>query len=121
MQLNWNVGFRHSGAAFRPDVEPARRAVAEQSSEQVGALYDQGGKHLAKMRELVSSRGPIGPRSDAFGTEATALLGVIASLQQISIASAVKRTADDLAAGFIARAAGGQCPQPYATAFSASK
>src|SRR5260370_12122306 len=59
------------------------------------------------MRELVSSRAPIGQRTDAFGTEATALLGVIASLQQTSVASAVKRTADDLAAGVIAPAAGG--------------
>jgi hypothetical protein len=82
--------------------------TVEQSSEQVKALYDQGSNHLAKMRELVSSRDPIGPRSDAFGTEATALLGVIASLQQTSVASAVKRTADDLAAGFIAPAAGGR-------------
>src|SRR3984893_16105524 len=82
--------------------------TVEQSREQVTALYDQGGKHLAKMRELVSSRGPIGPRSDAFGTEATALLGVIASLQQTSIASAVKRTSDGLAAGFIAPAAAGR-------------
>ena len=45
---------------------------------------------------------------DAFGVEATALLGVIASLQQTSIASAVKRSADDLAKGFIAPAAGGR-------------
>jgi len=56
--------------------------TVEQSGEQVRALYDQGGKHLAKMRELVSSRGPSRPRSDAFGTEATALLGVIASLRR---------------------------------------
>jgi hypothetical protein len=83
------------------------RTVA-QSSEQAKALYDQGGQHLAKMRELVSSRDPIGQRTDAFGTEATALLGVIASLQQTSVAPAVKRTADDLAAGFIAPAAGGR-------------
>jgi len=83
------------------------RTVA-QSSEQAKALYDQGAQHLAKMRELVSSRDPIGPRTDAFGTEATALLGVIASLQQTSVASAVKRTADDLAAGFIAPSAGGR-------------
>jgi hypothetical protein len=82
--------------------------TVEQSSGQVTALYDQGGQHLAKMRELVSSRDPIGQRTDAFGTEATALLGVIASLQQTSVASAVKRTADDLAAGFIAPAAGGR-------------
>jgi hypothetical protein len=79
-----------------------------QSTEQVQALYDQGGQHLAKMRELVSSRGPIGPRTDAFGTEATALLGVIASLQQTSVSPAVKRAADNLAAGFIAPAAGGR-------------
>jgi hypothetical protein len=82
--------------------------TVERSSEQVKALYEEGGKHLAKMRELISSRGPIGPRSDAFGTEATALLGIIASLQQTSVASAVQRTADDLAAGFIAPAAGGR-------------
>ncbi len=30
------------------------------SGERVSALYEQGGKHLAKMRELISSRGPIG-------------------------------------------------------------
>jgi hypothetical protein len=77
-----------------------------QSSERTKALYDQGGKHLAKMRELVSSRGPVGPRSDAFGVESTALMGVIASLQQTSVAAAVKRAADDLAKGFIAPAAG---------------
>ena len=79
-----------------------------QSSERTKALYDQGGKHLAKMRELVSSRGPVGPRSDAFGVESTALMGVIASLQQTSVAAAVKRAADDLAKGFIAPAAGGR-------------
>src|SRR5260370_33917296 len=82
--------------------------VVDHSSEQEKALYYQGSNHLAKMRELVSSRDPIGPRTDAFGTEATALLGVIASLQQTSVASAVKRTADDLAAGFIAPSAGGR-------------
>src|SRR4029077_20678744 len=64
-----------------------------QSSERTKALYEQGGKHLTKMRELVSSRGPVGPRSDAFGTESTALMGIIASLQQTSVASAVQRTA----------------------------
>jgi hypothetical protein len=79
-----------------------------QSSERTKALYEQGGKHLAKMRELVSSRGPIAARSDGFGSETTTLLGVIASLQQTSVASAVKRAADDLAKGFIAPAAGGR-------------
>ena len=87
-------------AALSRTVEPV--------GEQVKALYEQGGKHLAKMRELVSSRGPIGPRSDAFGTEATALLGVIASLQQTSVASAVQRTADDLGRGLHRAGRGGR-------------
>jgi hypothetical protein len=79
-----------------------------QSNDRTKKLYEEGGKHLAKMRELVSSRGPIGPRSDAFGTESTALMGAIASLQQTSVAAAVKRAADDLTKGFIAPAAGGR-------------
>jgi len=79
-----------------------------QSGERVQRLYEQGGKHLSKMRELVSSRGPIKERSDAFGTEATALLGVMAALQQTSVAPAVKRAADDLTKGFIAPAASGR-------------
>jgi hypothetical protein len=79
-----------------------------QAGERVKGLYEQGGKHLAKMRELVSDRGPINARSDAFGAEATALMGVIASLQQTSVAPAVKRAADGLVSGFIAPAAGGR-------------
>jgi hypothetical protein len=77
-----------------------------QSAERVKALYEQGGKRLAAMRELVSDRGPIGARTDRFGGEALELMGVIASLQQTSVAPAVKRAADGLAAGFIAPAAG---------------
>jgi uncharacterized membrane protein YedE/YeeE len=77
-------------------------------SERVKTLNEQGAKHLAKMREIVSSRGPINTRSDAFASEATALQGVIASLQQTSVAPAVKRAADNLAKTFIAPAAGGR-------------
>ena len=79
-----------------------------QSADRVKALYEQGGKHLAKMRELVSDRGPISARGDAFGSEVLSLMGVVASLQQTSVAPAVKRAADGLAAGFIAPAAGGR-------------
>lgn len=77
------------------------------SGERVKTLYDQGGEHLSRMRELVSSRAPIAARSDAFGTEAMALMGVIAALQQTSVAPAVKRAAEDLSRGFIAPVAGG--------------
>ena len=48
--------------------------TVQQSSAQAKTLYGEGSMRLAKMRELVSSRGPISPRSDAFGNEATALL-----------------------------------------------
>ena len=80
----------------------------KQSADTARVLYEQGSKHLAKMRELVSDRGPIAARSDAFGRETTALMGVIASLQQSSVAPAVKRAADGLVSGFIAPAAGGR-------------
>ena len=79
-----------------------------QNGERVKALYEQGGKHIARMRELVSDRGPINARSDAFGSETLALMGVIAALQQTSVAPAVKRAADGLTSGFIAPAAGGR-------------
>jgi hypothetical protein len=79
----------------------------EASAGRVQSLYDQGGRHIARMRELVSARGPINPRADAFAAESMALMGVIASLQQTSVAPAVKRAAEDLARGFIAPIADG--------------
>src|SRR6201991_4434503 len=78
------------------------------SPKRVSALYEQGGKHLAKMREWVSDRGPIATRSDAFAAESLALMGVIANLQQTSVAPAVKRAAASLSSSFIAPAAGGR-------------
>jgi hypothetical protein len=80
----------------------------QDSAKRVSSLYDQGGKSLAKMRELISDRGPIAQRSDAFATESLALMGVITNLQQTSVAPAVKRAAASLSAGFIAPAAGGR-------------
>jgi hypothetical protein len=78
------------------------------SGKRVSALYEQGGKNLARMRELISDRGPISARSDAFASESLALMGVIANLQQTSVAPAVKRAATSLSSGFIAPAAGGR-------------
>jgi hypothetical protein len=77
------------------------------SAERTATLHEEGNVRLTRMRELVSERGPIAPRSDAFGSEATALLGVLASLQQTSVAPAVRRAADDLSRGFIAPIADG--------------
>ncbi|TMJ47785.1 MAG: hypothetical protein E6G85_26780 [Alphaproteobacteria bacterium] len=78
------------------------------SDKRVSALYEQGSKNLAKMRELISDRGPIAARSDAFASESLALMGVIANLQQTSVAPAVKRAATSLSSSFIAPAAGGR-------------
>ena len=78
------------------------------SSKRVSALYEQGSKNLARMRELVSDRGPISARSDAFASESLVLMGVIANLQQTSVAPAVKRAATSLSSSFIAPAAGGR-------------
>src|SRR3954471_3145338 len=78
------------------------------AGKRASGLFEQGGKHLTKMRELISDRGPISTRSDAFATESLALMGVIANLQQTSVAPAVKRAATSLTSGFIAPAAGGR-------------
>nr|WP_041798297.1 hypothetical protein [Rhodopseudomonas palustris] len=80
----------------------------EASGKRVSSLFEEGGKHLARMREMVSERGPISERSDGFATESLALMGVIANLQQTSVAPAVKRAAASLSSSFIAPAAGGR-------------
>ncbi len=82
------------------------REVGE-SAERAKSLYEEGGGHLAEMRELVSGQGPIKGRSDAFAGAALKLVGTIAALEQTSMAPAVKRAAEDLSAGFIAPAANG--------------
>lgn len=78
------------------------------SGKRATALFEDGGKHLTKMRELISDRGPIAARSDAFATESLAVSGIVANLQQTSVAPSVKRAATSLMSGFIAPAAGGR-------------
>ena len=78
------------------------------SRDRVKTLYEEGGEHLSRMRSLVSARGPVAQRADTFGEEALGLVGVVASLQQTSVAPAVRRAADDLAATFIAPVADGE-------------
>ena len=78
------------------------------SREQVTALFEQGSAHLARMRELVSAPGVIGPRADAFAAEVVQLTAVIAALQETGVAPSVKRAAQDLSLGFIAPVADGR-------------
>ncbi|RYE76699.1 MAG: hypothetical protein EOP19_24040, partial [Hyphomicrobiales bacterium] len=66
----------------------------------VDALFAEGGKRLAKMRELVSSGGPIDDRANAYAEEAVKLSGLISNLQQTSVAPSVKRAAADLGQSF---------------------
>ncbi|MEW9805826.1 hypothetical protein ABUE31_07520 [Mesorhizobium sp. ZMM04-5] len=82
-------------------------ATIEGSRETVQLSFAEGQAHLATMRTLVSSPGQIAPRSDAFASEAVKLTGVIAALEQTSIAPSVMRAAADLSVGFIAPVADG--------------
>ncbi|MEO3387184.1 hypothetical protein [Mesorhizobium sp. CAU 1741] len=82
-------------------------ATIEASRETVRVLFEEGQSHLATMRGLVSGTGSVQPRADAFAEESVALAGVIASLEQTSIAPSVARAAADLSVGFIAPVAGG--------------
>ncbi|MCB1438651.1 MAG: hypothetical protein H6888_05755 [Nitratireductor sp.] len=77
------------------------------SREKTQELFETGSKHLARMRSVVSAPGPVEPRSDQFAGEAVALQGVIASLQETSVAPSVRRAAEDLSLGFIAPVADG--------------
>ena len=77
------------------------------TQEVVADLFREGQERLASMRGLVSESGAIAPRSDRFAEEAVALAGVIASLEQTSIAPSVARAAADLSGGFIAPVADG--------------
>jgi hypothetical protein len=78
------------------------------SRARVQELFDTGQGHLAAMRELVSGAGAIEPRADSFAESVVALTGVIAALEQTSVAPSVRRAADDLSLGFIAPIADGQ-------------
>lgn len=82
-------------------------ANIQASRDTVRALFEGGQAHLATMRGLVSGSGPVQPRADAFADEAVALAGVIAALEQTSIAPSVARAAADLSVGFIAPVADG--------------
>lgn len=83
------------------------QATIEGSRERVQTLFEEGQLHLTAMRQLVSASGPVEPRANEFAQETVALSGVIASLEQTSIAPSVARAAQDLSMGFIAPVASG--------------
>jgi len=77
------------------------------SKDRTAGLFENGRAQLEKMRALVSAPGAVQPRADQFASEAIKLAGVIASLQETSIAPSVRRAAEDLSLGFIAPIADG--------------
>jgi len=77
------------------------------SKERTASLFENGREQLEKMRTLVSAPGAVQPRADEFAGEAIKLAGIIASLQETSIAPSVRRAAEDLSLGFIAPIADG--------------
>jgi len=78
------------------------------SSTRAAALFETGSSHINAMRQLVSAPGIAQPRADQFAAEAVQLAGVIAALQETSVAPSVKRAAADLSLGFIAPVADGR-------------
>ncbi len=82
-------------------------ATIEGSRDTIKNGFADGQARLAAMRALVSAPGAIAQRSDQFAAEAVALAGVIAALEQTSIAPSVMRAAADLSVGFIAPVADG--------------
>ena len=78
------------------------------SQARVNELFQTGSERLSVMRELVSAPGAVQPRADEFAAEIVALTGVIAALQETSVAPSVARAAEDLSLGFIAPVADGQ-------------
>ena len=84
--------------------------TVESSRETIQTGFTAGQAHLATMRSLVSAPGPIDQRSDKFAAESVSLAGVIAALEQTSIAASVSRAAADLSVGFIAPVADGTSP-----------
>ena len=83
-------------------------ATIEASRDTVQTGFARGpGASCGRCAALVSAPGAIAQRSDQFAAEAVALAGVIAALEQTSIAPSVKRAAADLSFGFIAPVADG--------------
>lgn len=81
------------------------RTLAQQirdSRQDVDRLYELGGQKLGALRELVSAAGDIQERSVLFAKEAVGLVGIIADMQQTSLAPSVKRAALDMRESFIA-------------------
>ncbi len=102
-QLSGTAG---EGAVFRVLTQKTEelRNLEKQISDQqplIQTAYEDGNAILGRMRALTVAPGPVEPRSVVFSEESVRLAGVIANLNQYSVAPLVARAARDLPASVV--------------------
>ncbi len=99
-------GFAGQGAVFRVLTQKTEelRSLEEQIAAQqelIDNAYADGNAILSRMRALTVAPGPVEQRSVLFSEESVRLAGVIANLNQYSVAPLVARAAQDLPASVV--------------------
>ena len=99
-------GTAGEGAVFRVLTQKTEELqnLEEQISEQkplIDSAFARGNEILGRMRALTVAPGPVEQRSVAFSEESVRLAGVIANLNQYSVAPLVARAAEDLPASVV--------------------
>lgn len=99
-------GTAGEGAVFRVLTQKTEELqnLEEQIREQqplIDSAFAQGNEILGRMRALTVAPGPVEQRSVAFSEESVRLAGVIANLNQYSVAPLVARAAEDLPASVV--------------------
>lgn len=99
-------GTAGQGAVFRvltQKTEELRNLEGQIAQEQplIEDAFAEGNAILGRMRALTVAPGPVEQRSVSFSEESVRLAGVIASLNQYSVAPLVARAAEDLPASVV--------------------
>ncbi|MXU65174.1 hypothetical protein [Oceanomicrobium pacificus] len=99
-------GTAGEGAVFRvltQKTEELRNLQAQIEAQQplIDAAFEEGNEILGRMRALTVAPGSVEQRSVAFSEESVRLAGVIANLNQYSVAPLVARAAEDLPASVV--------------------
>jgi hypothetical protein len=99
-------GTAGEGAVFRVLTQKTEelRNLEDQIAEQqplIDEAFGEGNAILGRMRALTVAPGPVEQRSVLFSEESVRLAGVIASLNQYSVAPLVARAAEDLPASVV--------------------
>jgi len=99
-------GTAGEGAVYRvlrQKTEELRNLETQIAEQQplIATAYEQGNEILGRMRGLTVAPGPVDQRSVMFSEESVRLAGVIANLNQFSVAALVARAAEDLPASVV--------------------